>query len=255
VKVLALMAHPDDIEFTCAGTLALLAAKGWSVHMATMTAGDMGSMRLSRKAISRVRRGEAADSARVLKAGYSCLGFDDITIVYGEKAKRRVCGVIRKVRPDLVITHPRADYMADHEETSRLVVEAAFASTMPNWRTPGAAGPCGKLPAIYYADPVELIDSAGRIVPASRVVDVTDTMRVKVKMLAAHKSQRSWLKSQHGDDEYILSMKRWAARRARDFRARGVRYAEGFNQHLGSGFPKMDLLSRALGAKWVKTVR
>jgi LmbE family N-acetylglucosaminyl deacetylase len=41
-RVLALMAHPDDIEITCAGTLILLRAAGWDVHMATMTAGDLG---------------------------------------------------------------------------------------------------------------------------------------------------------------------------------------------------------------------
>ena len=54
------MAHPDDIEMTCAGTLALLKRAGWDVHMASMTAGDLGSATRSRAEISRIRRKEAA---------------------------------------------------------------------------------------------------------------------------------------------------------------------------------------------------
>ena len=81
MRVLAVMAHPDDIEFTCAGTLVLLKRAGWDVHLATMTAGDLGTASLSRAAISRIRKKEAAASARLLGAGYTCLGFDDLTVV------------------------------------------------------------------------------------------------------------------------------------------------------------------------------
>ena len=132
-RVLALMAHPDDIEITCAGTLLLLKAAGWDVHVATMTAGDLGSSTLSGPVISRIRRREAAAAAAILGAGYTCLGFKDLTIALAERPKRIVAGLLRQVRPDLLITHPPRDYMGDHEETSRLVREAAFASTMPNW--------------------------------------------------------------------------------------------------------------------------
>src|SRR4029450_8730034 len=76
-SVLALMAHPDDIEITCAGTLILLKRAGWDVHLATMTAGDLGSMRLSRAQIGRVRRREAEASSKILGASYECLGFND----------------------------------------------------------------------------------------------------------------------------------------------------------------------------------
>src|ERR1043166_8883496 len=163
--VLAVMAHPDDIEFTCAGTLALLKREGWRVHLATMTAGDLGSMKLSRPAISRVRRKEAQASADVLGAGYTCLGFDDLTILYDQDSKRRVCGLIREVRPDLVITHSSLDYMTDHTETPKIVREAIFASTIPNWKASlngRPAPPCPKMAAVLYADPIENIDAEGR---------------------------------------------------------------------------------------------
>jgi LmbE family N-acetylglucosaminyl deacetylase len=85
-------------------------------------------------------------------------------------------------------------------------------------------------------------------------VDVTPAIDVKEQMLAAHESQRSWLRTQHGEDEYLLWMRRAGADRARDFRKKSVKYAEGFVQHLGHGFPKQDLLTPALGTSRVKTI-
>lgn len=243
--VLALMAHPDDIEFLCAGTLALLKRAGWNVHIATMTAGDLGSMTLPPARIARIRRAEARAAAKVLGADYTCLGFRDLTIVYGERTKLRVTELIRKVKPDLLISHSPDDYMADHVETPRLAREAAFASTIPNWRA-GRSKPCASIPAIVYADPIENIDMYGRRLRARIVVDITEVMPVKQRMLACHESQRSWLRAQHGEDEYILSMKRWSADRGRDA---GVEYAEGFQPHRGHGFPKTDYLSQALGPR------
>jgi hypothetical protein len=74
-------------------------------------------------------------------------------------------------------------------------------------------------------------------------------------MLAAHASQRDWLRAQHGEDEYLHWMRRAGAARAREYRRSGVRYAEGFVQHLGHGFPGADLLTRSLGARLVRTLR
>lgn len=261
-RVLALMAHPDDIEITCAGTLILLKEAGWDVHLATMTAGDLGSATLPAAAISRIRRKEAAASARILGAGYTCLEFKDLTIAHAERPKRIVAGLLRDVRPDLLITHPPRDYMADHEETSRLAREAAFGSTIPNWTTlpvPGtrarraASPPCEHMPAVLYADPIDLVDHAGQRVPAQYVVDISSVVERKAEMLAAHATQREWLRQQHGEDEYLLWMRRTGADRARDFRKRSVTHAEGFVQHRGHGFPKDDVLTPALGRHLVRT--
>jgi LmbE family N-acetylglucosaminyl deacetylase len=261
-RVLALMAHPDDIEITCAGTLILLKAAGWDVHLATMTAGDLGSSTRSGPVISRIRRKEAAASAAILGAGYTCLGFMDLTIAHGERPKRIVAGLLREVRPDLLITHPPRDYMADHEETCRLAREAAFGSTIPNWKTlpiPGTRPsrqamppPCAHMPVVLYADPIDLIDHAGQRVPAQLVVDISTVIEKKAEMLAAHASQRDWLREQHGEDEYLHWMRRTGANRARDFRSKAVTHAEGFVQHLGHGFPKADVLTPALGKRRVK---
>lgn len=256
--VLAIMAHPDDIEFTCAGTLILLKRAKWTVHLATMTAGDLGTMTRTRAAISRIRRGEAAASARILGASYTCLGFGDLTISYSVASKRRVSALVRLKRPDLMILPSPVDYMADHEETPRIAREAAFASTVPNWRaTLGGKRPrpCAKLPAILYADPIDHVDHFGRRIVPHRVVDVTDVIRKKTRMLACHESQRSWLREQHGEDEYLNWMKRYSSSRAKDVRRKSVRYAEGFRLHLGHGFPHEDVLTETLGKRRVKSIQ
>ncbi|HTV00659.1 MAG TPA: PIG-L family deacetylase [Luteitalea sp.] len=260
-RVLALMAHPDDIEITCAGTLLHLKDAGWDVHLATMTAGDLGSATLGSAAISRIRRREAAASAALLGAEYTCLGFKDLTITYGEPAKRLISGLLRASRPDLLITHPPRDYMADHEETCRIAREAVFCSTIPNWAAVVPKGlargrktlpPCEHMPVVLYADPIDLVDHAGAQVPAEYLVDISPVVERKAEMLAAHASQREWLRAQHGEDEYLHWMRRCSVARAKGFGKRSVTHAEGFVMHRGHGFPKDDLLTAALGTTRVK---
>ncbi|MCC6162666.1 MAG: PIG-L family deacetylase [Acidobacteria bacterium] len=261
-RVLALMAHPDDIEITCAGTLILLKDAGWDVHMATMTAGDLGSSTLPAAAIARIRRKEAAASARLLGAGYTCLGIRDLTIAHTERQKRIVTGLLRAVRPDVLITHPPVDYMADHEQTSYLARDAAFGSTIPNWKALPPIGvraprrpapPCDALPALLFADPIDLATPTGARAAATHVVDISPVIERKAAMLAAHASQRAWLHEQHGEDEYLHWMRRVAVERARDIRRRSVTHAEGFVPYLGHAFPRHDVLTKALGRKVVRS--
>lgn len=243
--VLALMAHPDDIEILCAGTLLLLRAKGWDVHLATMTAGDLGSRDLSPAKIARVRRNEAAAAAKLLGADYTCLGERDLCITCSVPGKRQVSALIRRVRPDLLITHSPTDYMADHEETSRLAREGAFAAAVPNWRC-SEKTPLAALPSILYADPIDAVDILGRRQPASIFVDVTSVIDLKSDLLACHASQRDWLRAQHGVDEYLLWMRRCGSARAADARLPASRFAEGYNPHHGHGYPADDILTRAI---------
>ncbi len=255
--VLALMAHPDDAELTCAGTLLLLGRAGWTVHVATMTPGDLGSSRLPPAQIAAVRRKEAAASATIAGARYTCLEFGDLTIIYSAEAKRRVSGFLRHVRPDLVITHSPVDYMADHEETARIVREAAFAASVPYWQAPWqdeTPPPCSALPTLLHADPVDLTDSLGAPITPHFLVDVTEVFETKRRMLACHESQRSWLKEQHGNDDYLAWMDRVASVRGREFGRGSVAYAEGFRQCRASGFPKPDLLGSVLGREQVKAL-
>ena len=240
--VLTLLAHPDDAEMLCAGTLIRLAGLGWDVHIATTVMGDCGSATLPADEIARIRHKEATAAAELIGATYHCMGERDIDIIFDHESNRKVIDLFREIAPSLVLTHPRLDYMLDHEQTHLLARSAAFAYSIPNAsKLPLAEG--SVVPHLYYCDPADAIDHTGQEVEPTTLIDVTDQMELRTQMLACHASQRDWLRAHHGMDEYIESMKRHSASRGR--RA-GTAYAEAFIQHRGHVFPNNDLLSELL---------
>ena len=236
---LAVMAHPDDAEILCGGTLVRLAGLGWEVHVATMTPGDCGTMEKGAFEISAIRTGEARKAAGMIGGTYHCMDERDGFVVYDKPTLRKVIELFRRVGPTLVFTHAAKDYMMDHEQASLLARSASFLFPVPNIsETPLPKE--ARLPHLYYCDPVEGIDPLGNKVAATTLVDVTGVMENKLAMLACHESQRAWLKAHHGMDEYLEATKRFAAARGKEM---GVRYAEGFVQHRGHAYPSEDLLA------------
>ncbi len=209
LRILAIHAHPDDVEFQCAGTLALLTRAGCAVTIATMTPGDCGSAEHDAEAIAVIRRAEAQDAADQIGADYVCLEFRDLAIFNDDEARRRVVEALRITRPDIVLTAPPVDYMCDHEATSALVRDACFAAPIPNYATRqwNPAPPLSKIPHLYFVDAIEGVDRDGRPIPAGFHVDVTPVFEIKRAMLACHASQRNWLLTHHGIDEYLDSQR------------------------------------------------
>lgn len=244
-RILAIHAHPDDIELQCAGTLALLKERGCEIFLATMTPGDKGSAELGADEIAVVRRAEAKRAADLLGASYTCLEFRDLAIEVNNEGRRKVTEVLRRTQPDIIITAPPVDYMNDHEATCKLVREACFSAAVPNFRTEQwDPAPLTKhIPALYFVDPIEGTDWFGNQIPADFVVDVTKTMDLKLQMLACHESQREWLRRQHGMDEYLDSCRRWSEKRGAEI---GVKYGEGFRQYLGHAYPHDNVLLELL---------
>jgi LmbE family N-acetylglucosaminyl deacetylase len=239
---LAIVAHPDDAEFLCAGTFALLHQKGWRIHISTMTAGDCGSKNLKRSEISEIRKKEAANSAKILDAGYHCLGLEDLFITYDKPAIVKTVALIRQVRPQVVFTMSPSCYMLDHEITCQLVQSACFGGGLVNVDTPGI-DPIDFIPYLYYADAMEGKDKFGQKINATTIIDISSVMQIKTDMLGCHKSQREWLRQHHGMDEYILSMQRQSKARGEEI---SVLYAEGFRQHLGHAYPQDNILLKEL---------
>src|SRR5215468_711796 len=99
-RILAIHAHPDDVEILAGGTMALLAAQGHRITIATMTPGDCGSAELGPEEIARVRRGEAAAAAALIGAEYVCVEFRDLAIFNDDESRRRVAGILRQVAPE-----------------------------------------------------------------------------------------------------------------------------------------------------------
>jgi LmbE family N-acetylglucosaminyl deacetylase len=244
---LSILAHPDDAEFLCAGVLIrLIREHGWQAHIACMTAGDCGTTVMSPAEISRVRRAEGAKAAERVGAAYHCLEEKDLLVVYGERALEKVVGLVRHVRPQLVLTHSPADYMLDHEMTSSLARAAAFAAPAPNFLGDRGHGPpLERIPHLYYCDAVEGKDLVGRPVEPHFRIDISAVIEEKTEMLACHASQREWLQKQHGMDQYVQTMRDWCAKQGR---AVNVTFAEGFRQHLGHSYPQDNLLGQLLGS-------
>ena len=240
--VLGIFAHPDDAEIVCAGTLSLLKKTGWSVHIATLAPGDKGTAEYNRADITRIRKAEAAEAAKLLDASYHCLDFEDVYIIYDRESVNKTTSLIRKIRPSLVFTHSPNDYMVDHEMTSKIVQTACFSTGIKNLEI--TETPYEPVPFLYYCDSMEAKDILGRPIHASMFADISTEMQNKEKMLACHASQRNWLLTHHKMDEYILSMKRFGEQRGKEIM---TRYAEGFRQHLGHGYPQHNALKEILG--------
>src|ERR1700686_1850655 len=190
--ILSVLAHPDDAEFLCAGTLIRLKREhGFDVHIASMTAGDCGSAEHDAQKIARIRRGEGATAAALIGAAYHCLEEKDLLVFYNHGTLEKVTRLLRLRQPTTVLTHSAADYMLDHEMTSTIVRAAAFAAPIPNFLADRQIGPVlAHIPHLYYCDPIEGKDALGRDVPPGFVIDVSGVIDTKAEMRARHTSQR-----------------------------------------------------------------
>jgi len=220
MNILAVGANPDDIEAFCAGTLALCAQRGDKVAMCYLTMGDKGSVEMPPEKIAAIRRREAAASAAVIGAQIYPLEIPDGHVEVTLALRKKIVEVIRKVKPDLVITHYPHDYMSDHNYTSRLALDASFWSGAPYFgEKKGGNPPVEKRPAVFYMDTL-----CGLGFVPEEYVDITSVMETKIKMLMAHKSQMDFMLNHDGLDfvDYVRTSARYRGYQC------GVKYAEGF---------------------------
>jgi len=241
---LTLMAHPDDAEILCGGTLVRLCDAGWEIHICSVAQGDCGTTLYTRKEIAQIRHREGVDAAAKIGATFHCLDECDLQLIHNTASNRKALDLLRRVAPSLLFTHPRVDYMIDHEQVHLLARTAAFGYAAPNSSEfPRIEG--SMIPWLYYCDPIEGHDPyTGEAVKPSTYVDITGQMEKKIEMLACHSSQREWLRAHHGVDEYIDSMRRHSADRGKEL---GIPWAEAYVQHRGHPFPQTDILAELFG--------
>lgn len=248
--VLAIAAHPDDIEFMMAGTLLLLKEAGCEIHYLNVASGSCGSM-AENAARTRVRRArEARAAARLLGARFHPSLADDIEIFYEPGLLRRLAAVIRDVAPSIILTHSLEDYMEDHTNTARLAVTAAFVRGMPNFVTkPRRQAVAGDL-TLYHALPHGLRDALGRRILPEGFADVTSVHTGKLAALSAHRSQQGWLDKSQGMSSYLKSME--AVSREVGRSSGRFKLAEGWRRHNSLGFcpAGADPLREILGTKY-----
>jgi LmbE family N-acetylglucosaminyl deacetylase len=217
MRILAVGAHPDDVEILCSGTLARYTAQGHQVVMAHACRGDKGHGEILHHQVGVVRDKEAQAAARVIGAEAMSLDFLDGELYVNEASMIRFVDMIRMVKPDLMITHHPTDYHGDHNAVTKLVLDASFLATLPYYVTAHPLHPV--TPPIYFMDTLAGIDFT-----PTEYVDISATVELKKQAMAQHVSQITWLKDHHHTDilDFIETMARFRGLQC------GARYAEGF---------------------------
>ena len=224
-RVLVITAHPDDVDFGAAGTVAVLTDRGVAVTYCIVTDGDAGGFdeAVPRLSMASVRREEQTRAAKEVGVSHLIfLGEPDGRIAPTMDLRLKLSRVIRQVRPDLVITqHPVRNLARIHaSHPDHLAVgEAALCAVFPDARNP-------------FAYP-ELLDEGLRpwLVPevwlmggadGAHVVDITDQLDRKLRALRAHESQ-------HQDpDEIAARVTEWVTSNGRQHGLGEGRSGEAF---------------------------
>lgn len=245
---LAVGAHPDDVEFMMAGTLALLGDAGYELHIFTVGNGNCGTAEYEHNDIIRIRAAEAHNAAKIIDAVYHEGLVNDIEIMYDVATLRRVTAVVREIAPQIVLTQSPNDYMEDHQNTSRLMVSACFCRGMRNWLSDPALGPTEQDVYLYHSNPHGNHDGMRNLVVPSLYVDISSKIETKEDMLRCHESQKGWLDKSQGMDSYLITMREICAQMG-TMAPQPVEYAEGFRQHMHAGLSAQDgdPLSEILG--------
>jgi len=217
MRVLAVGAHPDDVEILCGGTLGLYARAGDDLTIAIATNGNVGSPTLDQNEIAAVRRAEAEASCLLLGAELIWMDFDDEWLFNERDSRRRFIDAIRQARPDVMFVHNPADYHPDHRNAGQIALDARIPSAIRLVET--------SLPALTELPHAFLMDTLGGLEFEPDVyVDIAETLTVKGETLAQHASQDEWLQHLYGMgyQQFIIEQ---AERRGGEA---GLRYAEAF---------------------------
>ena len=220
MRILAVGCHPDDIEIACAGTLAKCVKRGDTVITCHASSGDLGHVIIPPEELKKIRAEVARSAGKLAGIEVITAGFNDLDIYdNNKKARDMMVDVIKYANPDMIITHDPNDYMPDHNAVARLVFDASFTATLPNYHTEveGAA----KMVPIYYMDTL-----CGVNFNPTEYVDVSDYIDKKLEMLNCHESQIVWMRD-HDNIDFPDMVKTCC--RYRGFQC-GADYAEGFKQ-------------------------
>ncbi|TWU01577.1 PIG-L deacetylase family protein [Neorhodopirellula pilleata] len=254
-SALAIAAHPDDIEFLFAGTMLLLAQRGWDLHYMNIADGSKGSTTMDNETCASTRLIEAQDAARELGATFHRPICRDMEIAYTTENLMKVTAVVRQSKASIVLTHSPIDYMEDHEIACRLAVSAAFSHGMPNLKSIPPVDPFYEPVTVYHAQPVGNRQPTGELVTPHFYVNTTGVIEKKTQSLACHVSQKQWLDESQGMESYLETMKE--ASRETGQMSGAFEHAEGWRrrQHWGFCGPDDDPLRQVLKDHIVESKR
>ena len=177
VDILAIAAHRDDVELTCAGTLIKAAKQGRTTAVVDLTAGEMGT-----KGDAKSRAAEADEAARIM--GLSArenLGLPDAAIVNDPATRTIVAKAIRRFKPRIVIAPARQGRHPDHRTTAELVRDACFVA--------GLAKLAPELPKHRPLKVVHCVSFRQDFEKPTFVVDISDEFEQKLQAIRCFETQ------------------------------------------------------------------
>ena len=238
LRVFAIAAHADDIEFNMAGTLILLRRAGCEVHYMNIANGSCGSAEYDAETIAALRLQEAKNAAGRIGAVLHPPLVPDIEIFYEKGLLAKVGSIMRMVAPNILLVPSPQDYMEDHMIACRLAVTAAFCRGMRNFPVDPPRAPVEGDVAVYHAQPHGNRDPLNHLVRPDFFIDIGSAIEEKSSMLAEHKSQKEWLDRSQGIDAYLNTMRNFAGEMGT--MATRCEFAEGWRRHNPLGLCAAD---------------
>ncbi|GAB3640911.1 bacillithiol biosynthesis deacetylase BshB1 [Spirosoma arcticum] len=222
VDVLAIAAHPDDIEMTCAGTVLSLVAQGKTVAGVDLTRGELGT-----RGTPEIRLKESAEGAKQMKlVARENMGFRDAFFRNDEEHQMALIPIIRQYRPQIVLTNAPDDRHPDHGRAAELVIQACFYAGLRQIKTVGKDGQSQEAhrPNFIY----HFIQD--RSLTPDFVVDVSPYWNQKLEAIKAYQSQ--FFNPDSSEPQSYISgepfMKFLEARTREHGHRIGVEFGEGF---------------------------
>ena len=220
-RVLAVVAHPDDAEYLCAGTLARAKCDGAEIGICVLCQGDRGQPATPIPNLAAVRRREMAAAAKLLGAVLLRGELGDGQLVDNPAQRKKLIQLYRRFQPTLVLAHWPDDYHSDHRAAGALAEATSWYCASAGHKTQAPVMSCQ--PALWWMDTVNMIGFEPGF-----YVDVSDQIDLKRCMLACHKSQLR----RRGDGDFA-SLEEQMIRQAEARGAQaGAAAAEAFRAHL-----------------------
>ena len=221
LDILAIGAHPDDVELSCSGTIAKEIAAGKKVGILDLTRGELGT-----RGSAEIRDKEAAAAAKILGVSIrENLAFADGFFTNDKEHQLKIIEVIRKYQPDIVLCNAVDDRHIDHPKGSKLASDACFLSGLRKMETElnGAPQKEWRPKQVYHYIQWKNIEP-------DFVVDISDFIDIKEKSVLAYSSQ--FYNPDSNEPPSPITSKNFIESvqyRAKDLgRIVGVDYAEGF---------------------------
>lgn len=220
-RLLAIVAHPDDAELLCAGTLARARSEGAAIGICVLCQGDKGQPAAAIENLALVRGQEAAVAAQLLGADLALTQIPDGELADIPLQRSAVVECLRRFQPTLVLAHHPRDYHPDHRAASALAEAASWFAASRGVQTDSPA--LTSQPALWWLDTVNMTGPAPDF-----FIDVTPFVALKHQMLRCHASQQQ----RSGDQEFAsledLMRLQYTLRGSQS----GVAAAEAFSAHV-----------------------